>query len=114
LHIFLIKLTVTPLLMLVISLSARRWGNLIAGILAGMPLTSGPIFVYLAIEQDARFVAHAAAGALSGTTSVLISYLCYIAFTKHNTVLLACAGALLAFIISAAIMMAVDNNTVAM
>jgi hypothetical protein len=78
--------------MLGISLSSRRWGSLIAGLLAGMPLTSGPISVYLAIEQGQRFAAHAAMGALSGTASVLISYLCYVEFSKRNTILLACAG----------------------
>lgn len=112
-HIFLIKLTVTPLLMLAVSLCARRWGSLIAGLLAGMPLTSGPISVYLAAEQGSRFAAHAATGALSGITAVLISYLCYLALTIRNTIVLACAGSLVVFVISAVIMMALDNNAAA-
>jgi hypothetical protein len=46
-ELLLIKLFLTPLLMLTISWSTRRWGPEIGGLLAGLPLTSGPISIYL-------------------------------------------------------------------
>jgi hypothetical protein len=40
-----IKLLLTPILMIAISWAARRWGPGIGGLLAGLPLTSGPISI---------------------------------------------------------------------
>jgi hypothetical protein len=49
--LLLIKLLLTPLLMFAVSWAARRWGPGIGGLLAGLPLTSGPISIYLFAEQ---------------------------------------------------------------
>jgi hypothetical protein len=46
-QLLLIKLLLTPLLMIAISWAARRWGPGIGGLLAGLPLTSGPISISL-------------------------------------------------------------------
>ena len=48
--IFLIKLIAAPLLLALATLAARRWGTVLGGILIGLPLISGPISVFLAIE----------------------------------------------------------------
>ncbi|MGY2050731.1 hypothetical protein [Methylobacterium sp. JK268] len=72
-----IKLVVTPLLMGLVSLAGRRWGGLVGGVVAGLPLTSGPISVYLALEQGPAFAAGAAAGALQGLAAVMASYAAY-------------------------------------
>ena len=50
-QLLLIKLLLTPLLMIAVSWAARRWGSGIGGFLAGLPLTSGPISIYLWVEQ---------------------------------------------------------------
>lgn len=44
-QLLLIKLLLTPLSMLAVSWAARRWGPGIGGLLAGLPLTSGPISI---------------------------------------------------------------------
>ena len=53
--IFLIKLIAAPLLLALATLAARRWGTVLGGILIGLPLISGPISVFLAIENGAGF-----------------------------------------------------------
>ena len=72
-----LKLLVTPLLMWLVSIAARRWGSLVGGLIAGMPLTSGPISVYLALEQGAAFADQSAIGALVGIGAVMTSYAVY-------------------------------------
>ncbi len=72
-----LKLFVTPALMLAVTLAANRWGSFVGGILAGMPLTSGPILLYLTIEQGPSFTAIAASGTIAGIASALVSYLAY-------------------------------------
>jgi len=58
-QLLLIKLLLTPLLMLAVSWAARRWGPGIGGLLAGLPLTSGPISIFLFAEQGPNFAAAA-------------------------------------------------------
>jgi len=64
-----VKLVVTPLMVLVAWLAARRWGEAVGGWLVGLPLTSGPVAVFLALEQDPTFAAEAAAGSTAGVVA---------------------------------------------
>lgn len=61
-----LKLTVTPLLILAASLASRRWGESIGGWFVGLPLTSGPVCFFLALDQGAEFAAAAGLGCLAG------------------------------------------------
>ena len=58
--IFFIKLIAAPLLLALATLAARRWGTVLGGILIGLPLISGPISVFLAIENGAGFAVETA------------------------------------------------------
>ncbi|HET7343490.1 MAG TPA: hypothetical protein VFL90_18640, partial [Methylomirabilota bacterium] len=57
--ILLLKLAATPLLIAGASLAGRRWGPAVGGWLVGLPLTSGPVAVFLALEHGAAFAAAA-------------------------------------------------------
>jgi hypothetical protein len=85
-----IKLTLTPLLMLMVSYISRRLGSLIGGVVSGLPLTSGPISAYLAIEQGEIFASSAAESTLSGISAVLISYLSYSYFSGFLSIVSTC------------------------
>ncbi len=61
-----VKLIVTPLMILATSLVGRRWGDALGGWLVGLPLTSGPVAVFLAVERGADFAADSSAGSLAG------------------------------------------------
>ncbi len=49
--LLLVKLLATPVLIGGVSLVARRWGPALAGWLVALPLTSGPVVVYVALEH---------------------------------------------------------------
>jgi len=66
----LFKLTVTPLLVGLASLAARRWGNTVAGLIAGLPLMTGPISIFLALEQGPAFTVATTTGILIALTSI--------------------------------------------
>jgi hypothetical protein len=61
------KLVVTPLLLVAASVAVRRWGEAIGGLFVALPLTSGPISVFLALEHGSAFAAQATAGSLDAT-----------------------------------------------
>lgn len=75
--LFLFKLLLTPLLIGLVSLAGRRWGPVVSGWLIGLPLTSGPVALYLALGQGKAFAAIAAQGILLGQGSVAIFCLVY-------------------------------------
>jgi hypothetical protein len=64
------KLLLTPLLICLVSLVGRRWGPTVSGWLVGLPLTSGPVALFLALEQGTAFASHSAQGTLLGLISV--------------------------------------------
>ena len=64
-----LKLTVTPLLILAASLASRRWGEIVGGWFVGLPLTSGPVCFFLALDQGEGFAAAASLGCLAGAAS---------------------------------------------
>ena len=54
------------------TLVTRRWGESIGGLIVGLPLTSGPVSVFFAIEQGPKFAAHAALGSILGLIPVAV------------------------------------------
>jgi hypothetical protein len=54
-----LKLVLVPALVVGISLAGRRWGPQIAGLLASLPIGSGPTLLFFAIEQGDGFAAEA-------------------------------------------------------
>jgi len=76
-ELFALKLVVTPLLIAAATLVARRWGPGVGGWLAGFPLTSAPVSVFLALEQGPDFAAGAAVGTLVGLTALAVFCLAY-------------------------------------
>ncbi len=72
-----LKLVLTPLLIGMVSLAGRKWGPGVSGWLTGLPLTSGPIALYLALERGSGFAAGAAGGTLAGLISAAVFCLVY-------------------------------------
>lgn len=75
--VLILKLLLTPALVLVASLAGRRWGAAVGGWLVGIPFTSGPIALFLALGPGPRFAAEAAVGILAGTVSQVAFALAY-------------------------------------
>lgn len=69
-NILIFKLVVTPLLIGAVSLAGRRWGSAVGGVLVGLPLTSGPVVLFLALDHGLAFASAATTGILAGTISV--------------------------------------------
>jgi hypothetical protein len=64
--LLLLKLTLTPLLIVGATLAGRRWGHAVSGWIVGLPLTSAPVSLFVALQHDKAFAVHAAAGSIAG------------------------------------------------
>jgi len=69
-RLLLLKLFSTPLLVGIATIAARRWGQSIGGWFAGLPLTSGPVSVFLVIERGPEFARRVAAATVLGLAGV--------------------------------------------
>src|SRR5262249_10571930 len=73
----LLKLALTPALIAAASLAGRRWGPSVSGWIVGLPFTSGPIALFLALDHGTDFACDAALGTLAGTISQAAFCLAY-------------------------------------
>ena len=62
--LLLLKLVATPALVGLAGWASRRWGPAVGGWFAGVPITSGPISLFLALQYGPEFAAGAALGTL--------------------------------------------------
>ena len=82
--LLLLKLTLAPSLVAVATLVARRWGPRAGGILIGFPLSTGPIFIFLAIEHGLDFAQKATVGILFGLVGVATFALAYAVVSRRT------------------------------
>ena len=68
----LLKLLLVPTFLVLVTLAGKRWGPGVAGWLAGLPVSAGPILFIVALEQGPVFAASAAAASLSAVASTIV------------------------------------------
>ncbi len=71
------KILLAPTFVIAASLTARRYGARIGGLVGGLPVVAGPILLVFALDHGAAFAAGAAAGTLLGLVSLLAFILVY-------------------------------------
>ena len=103
--IVLLKLLLTPLFVAGLTLIGRRWGPAATGAVAGLPLTSGPVSIFLALEQGKDFAAHAAITTLAGLIAVGAFCLAYALIAARKNWLVSAIAGMIAFFISAALLL---------
>ncbi len=77
-NILILKLILTPLLIATATLAVRRWGFALGGLFTGLPLTSGPVSLFLAMEQGPGFAEKGSQGMLLGTIALTTFCVAYI------------------------------------
>lgn len=73
----LLKILLTPLLILLCAGVTRRWGTFLGGAVAGLPLISGPTSFFLTLEQGPAFAAAASYNTLLGVVACAATALAY-------------------------------------
>ncbi len=75
--LLLVKLLLVPLLLAIVTMAGRRWGQNLAGWLGSFPIVAGPILLILAIENGNAFGARAAQMSLAGIAAAMVFYVAY-------------------------------------
>jgi hypothetical protein len=99
-----LKLILAPLLVALATLVVRRWGPKIGGIVVGLPISTGPIFLFLAIDQGVEFAEAACVGILFGLVGLAGFALAYAAASlRAGWAVSLLVAALAFFLVSAAV-----------
>src|SRR5688500_18390293 len=100
-----LRLALASGLILAASLVSRRWGPAVGGSLVALPLTSGPIALFLALDHGPGFAAAAAIGSLVGLIAEVAFCIAYAVLAARGWGL-ALLGACLAFVAAATVVQA--------
>jgi hypothetical protein len=108
-----LELVVTPLLIAAASLAGRRWGQAVGGWLVGLPLTTGPVAFFLALDEGAAFATAVALGSLAGALAEGAFCLAYGHLASRGPAL-ALGAACIAFAAAAALLQRITLPLVAL
>jgi len=102
------KTLLTPILLALCTAASHHWGNAVGGWLLGLPLASGPLSLFLALQHGGRFAAAAARSSLLGFLAVGVFCLVYLALAKSRSWRLSLSGAMVACLSTVALLALVD------
>lgn len=103
-----IRMAVTALFVLAATVTAERAGPLVGGLIATLPLGAGPVYVFLAMDHDARFIADSAVTTLAINAANVAFALIYALLAQKRALLVSLPAA---FAVWLAMAMAIDNVT---
>jgi hypothetical protein len=93
-----LKLILAPAFVVGASLTARRFGPRVGGVVGGLPVVGGPILLVLAVVHDDAFAARAAAASLLGLVSLAAFVVAYGSLVRRAAWPVALAAAWTAFL----------------
>jgi hypothetical protein len=76
-NVLVVKILLAPAFVMGASLTARRFGVRIGGLVAGLPVVAAPILLVFALSHGRAFAANAAAGTLLGLVSLVTFIVVY-------------------------------------
>jgi hypothetical protein len=79
-----LKLVLTPTIVVLSTLAGRRFGRVAAGWFVGLPLTSGPIAAFFAVQHGRPFAARAGVGSLGGAIGEVAFCVTYAATARRR------------------------------
>jgi hypothetical protein len=99
--ILLAKMTITAGFVLAATMTAERAGPLIGGLVATLPIGAGPVYVFLALDHDAQFLAESAVNSLAINAANAIFALVYALLAQKRTLAVSLPGAFLVWLVLA-------------
>ena len=99
-----VRMAATALVVILVSWSAGRFGPIIGGALAGLPITLGPGFFFLIRESSSDFIGQAAAYALLSLCATQLFLLAYIATARKGLPWMSLAAAVVTWVVAASLL----------
>jgi hypothetical protein len=87
------KMAVTAGFVVGAAMAAERAGPVIGALVATLPIAAGPAYVFLALDNDARFISESAIGSITAHAATGAFSLAYIVLAQQRGVALSVTGA---------------------
>ena len=99
--ILLAKMIITAGFVLAATMTAERAGPLIGGLVATLPIGAGPVYVFLALDHDAPFIAESAVNSLAINAANAIFALVYALLAQKRSLAVSLPAAFLIWLVLA-------------
>src|ERR1700688_1350161 len=98
-----LRMAVTAAFVVSASVITERSGPVIGALVATLPISAGPSYVFLALDHDAAFIAQGALASLPINAATIFLALTYVVLAQRQNALVSFAGAAAVWIVLAAL-----------
>ncbi len=88
-----VKMAITAGFLLAATVTAERFGPLVGGLVATLPISAGPVYIFLALDHDAHFIAQGALGSLVTNAYNVVFALTYALLAQKRSLTVSLGGA---------------------
>jgi hypothetical protein len=89
-----VKMVVTAAFLLAATITAERAGPLIGGLVSTLPISAGPVYIFLALDHDAHFIAQSALGSLVANAYNVIFAFTYAVLAQKRSLMVSFGAAI--------------------
>src|SRR5438046_7146000 len=93
-----LRMAITAGFVVSASLIAERSGPVIGALVATLPISAGPSYVFLALDHDAAFIAQGALASLPINAATVFLGLTYVVLAQRHSALVSCGAAVAVWI----------------
>src|SRR6476469_10929492 len=90
------------------SIATERAGPVIGALVATLPISAGPSYVFLALDHDAAFIAEGALASLPINAATIFLGLTYVVLAQRRSAVVSCGAAVMVWIALASIIRSVQ------
>ena len=98
-----LRMAVAASFVVTASVITERSGPVIGALIATLPISAGPSYVFLALDHDAAFVAEGALASLAINAATMFLSLTYVVLAQRRNAVVSIAGAMAVWILLAAL-----------
>ena len=98
-----LRMAVSAIFVVTASIVTERSGPAIGALVATLPISAGPAYVFLALDHDAAFIAEGAVASLAINAATLFLSLTYVVLAQRHSAAISIAGATAVWILLAAL-----------
>src|SRR5258705_12026945 len=98
-----LRMAVTAAFVVTASIITERSGPVIGALIATLPISAGPSYVFLALDHDAAFIAEGALASLPINAATIFLGLTYVVLAQRHSALVSCLSAVAGWIVLASL-----------
>ena len=103
-----LRMAITAAFVVTASVITERSGPVIGALVATLPISAGPSYVFLALDHDATFIAEGALASLPINAATIFLGLTYVVLAQRQNAVVSCLGAVAVWIVLASIIRSVS------